>query len=129
MSRSENMSRVRSRDTSIERAVRSGLHKAGFRFRLHVPNLPGSPDIVLPKYSTVIFVHGCFWHQHARCPRAKRPSTNRSFWDKKLDTNVSRDKQVMRALQEQGWRVMVLWQCELNEADWLDGLAARIINR
>lgn len=110
--RSRNMAAVRRADTTPERRVRSLLHRAGFRFRLHVRELPGSPDLVLPKYKTVIFVHGCFWHQHSGCPKAKRPTTRVLFWNKKLDDNVARDLRASSALALCGWRVVVVWECE-----------------
>lgn len=111
--RSEIMSRVRSEDTSPELRVRSTLHRLGFRFRLHRRDLPGSPDIVLPKYRTVVFVHGCFWHRHPDCKRATLPRQNREFWRKKLSRNVQRDEEAQARLKALGWRVIVLWTCEL----------------
>ena len=110
--RSWNMSRIRSKDTAPELRVRSALHRAGYRFRLHVKDLPGKPDIVLPKYKTVIFVHGCFWHRHKGCPEASVPSTNQEYWKKKFQRNVERDKQDQAELKKLGWRVIVVWGCE-----------------
>lgn len=114
--RSWNMSRVRSQDTKPELIVRSFLHHNGLRFRLHVKNLPGHPDIVLQKYKTVIFVHGCFWHRHKSCCRAAMPSTNRDYWNNKFQKNVERDKREQAELEKQGWKVIVIWECELKEA-------------
>lgn len=111
--RSWNMSRIKGKNTKPEMVVRSLLHQAGYRFRLHDKKLPGKPDIVLPKYKTVIFVHGCFWHQHEGCPKSSRPSGNATFWVKKLKGNVQRDKHIQSALCDLGWRVIVIWTCEL----------------
>lgn len=110
--RSEIMSKVKSKNTALEIIVRSQLHRAGFRFRLHVKELPGVPDIVLPKYRTVIFVHGCFWHQHPSCKKATIPKQNRTFWSAKLARNVERDEQARTRLSELGWRVLTIWECE-----------------
>ncbi|WP_291365232.1 very short patch repair endonuclease [Acetobacter sp. UBA5411] len=111
--RSRNMSRIRGRDTGPELRLRSLLHRAGFRFRLHAKDLPGKPDIVLPKYHTVIFVHGCFWHRHKGCRNATTPSTRAEFWQAKFDGNVDRDNRNRAALETAGWTVMTVWECEL----------------
>lgn len=111
--RSWNMSRVRSVDTNPEKIVRSWLHLNGWRFRLHDKTLPGSPDIVMKKYGTVIFIHGCFWHSHQGCRRATIPKTNREFWEKKLKGNVERDKKAREQLSQMGWKVIVIWECEI----------------
>ena len=111
--RSWNMSRIRSRETKPELQLRSALHKTGFRFRLHVRKLPGCPDIVLPKYHTAIFVHGCFWHRHSGCKNATIPSTRRDFWIRKLDANVERDVRNNIALKSSGWTIFIVWECEL----------------
>ncbi len=111
--RSWNMRRVQSADTTPEFVVRSLLHRAGFRFRLRKKELAGKPDIVLPKYKTVIFVHGCFWHRHPGCKRASMPKTNVEKWRTKFEKNVKRDKWVQEALREEGWRVLVVWECEV----------------
>jgi len=113
--RSWNMSRIRSKDTSPEKRVRSFLHRAGFRFRLHVKNLPGSPDIVLPKYRTVIFVHGCFWHRHPGCKYAYTPKSRVDFWQKKFKENVVRDRKNIALLEEKGWKVLIIWECEVSK--------------
>lgn len=113
------MSRVKSRNTSAEKQVRSLIHRMGFRFRLHVGDLPGEPDIVLPGRGKVVFVHGCFWHQHRGCRRSQRPSTNTEFWNAKLDGNTVRDARVQRQLRRLGWSVMVVWECELKDRDRL----------
>jgi len=109
--RSWNMSRIRSKDTKPELLVRSLLHRNGFRFRLHRRDLPGTPDIVLPKYKTVIFVHGCFWHRHRGCRFAYQPRSNRGFWAMKFRHNVARDRGVRRRLRRLGWHVVVTWEC------------------
>ncbi|MFT2095816.1 very short patch repair endonuclease [Acidiphilium multivorum] len=111
--RSWNMSRIRSRDTGPEVVLRSLLHRAGLRFRLHAKKLPGRPDIVLPKYKTAIFVHGCFWHRHAGCRNATTPSTRAEFWQEKFDGNVRRDARNRADLKAAGWTVMTVWECEL----------------
>jgi len=110
--RSRIMSKVRSKDTKPEKVVRSLLHKSGFRFRLHRDDLPGRPDIVLPKHQKVIFVHGCFWHGHEGCKRSSRPESNVEYWDKKLDRNIERDRRNRRDLRRLGWKVLVVWECE-----------------
>ncbi|WP_075574928.1 very short patch repair endonuclease [Lysobacter antibioticus] len=107
-----NMSRIRSRNTTPELMLRRGLHADGFRYKLHARDLPGSPDLVFPRYRAVIFVHGCFWHGHD-CPRFKAPSTRREFWFKKIGGNQLRDKRTQQALLERGWRVAVVWECAL----------------
>src|SRR5262249_38062591 len=110
--RSRMMSAVRSRDTQPEKRVRNALHQAGFRFRLHRGDLPGRPDIVLPKFRTVVLVHGCLWHGH-ECPRGRRPTSNVAFWNKKLDSNLERDRRNKAALAAAGWRVFVVWECSI----------------
>ena len=107
------MSRVSGKNTKPEIVVRSLLHKMGYRFRLHRKNLPGKPDIALPKYKKVIFVHGCFWHGHEGCSRSKRPTTNQEFWREKLDKNIERDKEVVNALYHLDWDVLIVWSCEV----------------
>lgn len=122
--RSWNMSRIKGRDTGPERAVRSLLHRMGFRFRLHVKRLPGKPDIVLRRYRTVVFVHGCFWHRHRGCKNCTMPTNNREFWVKKFEKNGARDRLKSRELRRLGWRVLVVWECE-TERD-MGRLASRL---
>jgi len=110
--RSKNMSHIRSKDTRPEEIVRKYLFAKGFRYRKNVKALPGCPDIVLPKYHTVIFVNGCFWHKHD-CPRFVWPTSNEEYWRKKILGNVERDKKVYSLLNDQGWNVVVVWECEL----------------
>lgn len=111
--RSWNMGRIRGKDTKPEKVVRSMLHRMGYRFRLHRRDLPGKPDIVLPKYRTVVFVHGCFWHRHKGCKYAYEPKTRKRFWQQKFDENVARDRAARRALCRLGWTSIVVWECEL----------------
>ena len=121
--RSWNMSRIRGRDTQPELAVRSALHRAGYRFRLHRKDLPGRPDIVLPKHRTVVFVHGCFWHRHKGCRFAYTPKSRVAFWQKKFDDNVERDRRNVRALRALGWRVVTVWECQAGSPGrWLSKL-------
>lgn len=110
--RSRIMRAVRSKNTKPEIAVRRTLHALGFRFRLHRKDLPGSPDIVLPRWRAVVFVHGCFWHGHD-CPKSTIPATRPEFWEAKFRRNIERDKQAKECLKAQGWRVVVLWECAL----------------
>ena len=111
--RSHVMSRIRSKDTSPEIILRSLLHRLGYRFRLHVKGLPGKPDIVLPKYKRVIFVHGCFWHLHKGCRDGTIPKTQHEKWKTKLERNVERDKSHIKQLRKMGWKPLVIWECEL----------------
>lgn len=124
--RSWNMSRIRGRDTTPERCVRSVLHRLGYRFRLHDKSIPGRPDIVLRKYRTVVFVHGCFWHRHTGCKYAYSPKSRVDFWKEKFARNVARDEEVQRRLAEAGWHVIVVWECQTRNvqllAHRLDGL-------
>jgi DNA mismatch endonuclease, patch repair protein len=106
------MSRIRGRDTAPEKAVRSALHTHGFRFSLIRKDLPGKPDIVLPKYRAVVFVHGCFWHRHKGCKNATTPTANAKFWADKFTGNVERDAHKSGELRRLGWRVFVVWECE-----------------
>lgn len=111
--RSWNMSRIRSQHTKPELIIRSLLHRVGFRFRISNRTLPGSPDIVLPKYKTTIFVHGCFWHRHENCAKARMPSSNQDYWQQKFVRNVARDAAAAKDLESQCWRVVVLWECDI----------------
>jgi len=107
------MGQIRSKNTKPEKILRSALFKAGYRFRVHKVGLPGKPDIVLPKYKTVIFVHGCFWHYHKNCPEGRIPKSNSEFWEKKLLKNIDRDNKNVHDLEKLGWNVTVIWECEL----------------
>ena len=117
------MSHVRGTDTAPELLVRSIVHRMGYRFRVHRRDLPGCPDIVLPRHHKIIFVHGCFWHGHKGCPRSKRPATHVSFWDAKLDANRARDIRAQQALREKGWEVLIVWQCQTRDRS---GLTAKL---
>ena len=111
--RSWNMSRIKGEGTSIEVAVRKHLFSQGFRFRKNDKRLPGKPDVVLPKYHTVIFVHGCFWHRHQGCKYATMPSTNAEFWETKFQRNIDNDKKHYEELGRLGWRVITVWECDI----------------
>lgn len=111
--RSYNMSKISGKDTKPEMIVRKFLHANGFRYRLHVKDLPGKPDIVLPKYNSIIFVHGCFWHAHEGCKYFKIPKTRTDWWKDKLFRNKERGEENIRELEEMGWNVVVIWGCEL----------------
>ncbi|HYO68757.1 MAG TPA: DNA mismatch endonuclease Vsr [Archangium sp.] len=113
--RSKNMSRIRSKDTSPELAVRRLVHAAGFRYRLHRKDLPGKPDLVFASRRKVIFIHGCFWHQHKECAVAHRPRSNLAYWLPKLQRNQERDQRAERELLQAGWSVLTLWECEIEE--------------
>ena len=121
--RSALMSKVRSRDTGPEMAVRRTAHGMGFRYRLNVKDLPGHPDLVFPKFRKAIFVHGCFWHAHEGCKLFRVPSTRPDYWRQKFATNRARDKRVIVELEDRGWRILVVWQCETMD---LGTLAAKI---
>jgi DNA mismatch endonuclease (patch repair protein) len=122
------MSRVKGRDTKPEMLVRSFVHRMGFRFRVHQKGMPGNPDIVLPRYCKVIFVHGCFWHGHKSCRRSKRPTSNENFWNKKLDENIGRDKRFREKLRRMGWKVLTVWQCETGNQEKLFYKLERFLN-
>ena len=123
--RSELMSHIRSTNTKPEVALRRALWRRGFRYRVNVKNLPGSPDIVLPKHRTVVFVHGCFWHGHNGCKEFTVPKTNTEFWVKKVARNQERDQEVWRKLEAKGWSVVIVWECELVKAKF-DGTVERV---
>lgn len=114
--RSKVMARIRGRDTKPELLVRRSLHAMGFRFRLNQRRLPGSPDIVLTKWRTAVFVHGCFWHRHHGCRKATTPSTNEDFWINKFEANLARDQRALDALAALGWRTAVVWECALQRS-------------
>ena len=115
--RSQIMSRVRSKGTAPEMMVRRGLHRLGYRYRLHGAELPGRPDLVFASRRKVVFVNGCFWHGHPQCRRARAPVSNREFWLTKLERNRGRDLRNIAALRESGWEVLTVWECELRELD------------
>ena len=115
--RSKMMSSIRSGNTKPEMTLRRALHKHGFRYRLHVRDLPGKPDLVFPRHKTALFVHGCFWHRHPGCRLATNPASNIEFWNAKFETNVARDRRSVSALMDASWKVGVVWECYLRETD------------
>lgn len=117
--RSRMMSGIRSKNTKPEKQIRSALHRRGFRFRLNQASLPGKPDLVFRKYNAVIFIHGCFWHGHD-CPLFKWPTSNTPFWKNKIERNRAKDMEVIVALKNTGWRVMVIWECALKGKKQMD---------
>ena len=127
--RSKNMAAIKAKDTSPEIRVRRMLHSMGFRFRLHRKDLPGKPDIVLPKYHLCIFVHGCFWHQHPGCKRATIPETRREFWQEKFRKNKARDELSLKELGKQGWQVCTIWECETKTPDILAKIISKCFKR
>ncbi|MEO1052238.1 MAG: DNA mismatch endonuclease Vsr [Bacteroidota bacterium] len=125
--RSEIMSKVPQRDSKQEISVRKFLFSHGFRFRKNDKRFPGSPDIVLPKYKTIVFVHGCFWHGHQGCRAAKLPSTRSDFWRAKIERNIERDNRKVAELENLGWKVITVWQCELKNKDLQQDRLNRLI--
>jgi DNA mismatch endonuclease (patch repair protein) len=122
------MSQVKQKDTGIEVSLRSRLHKLGFRFRKNSRKLPGSPDIVLPKYKTAIFVHGCFWHGHDNCIKGKRPKTRSEYWLPKIDDNKRRDLKKIDELAKMKWRVAIVWQCSLDDIQKTENTISELAN-
>jgi DNA mismatch endonuclease (patch repair protein) len=125
--RSAQMALIRHKDTKPELRVRKALHAAGLRYRLHDRRLPGRPDITFPSRKAVVFVHGCFFHQHPGCPRARLPKSRREFWAPKLEGNVQRDLVTTARLRDEGWTVFVIWECETERSDHLDQLRSDIM--
>ncbi len=125
--RSWNMSQIRCKNTSPERKVRSLLHRMGYRFSLNRQELPGKPDIVLSKYKTVVFVHGCFWHRHKGCKESTMPKSRTDFWKQKFKDNVKRDIIAQRQLRRAGWQVLIVWQCQVERSP--QSVANRLSNR
>jgi DNA mismatch endonuclease, patch repair protein len=121
------MSRIRGTNTRPELVFRSELHRRGLRYRIHATDLPGKPDLVFPKYRTAILVHGCFWHRHQGCNIATTPKSNTSFWVEKFERNVKRDAKVKRALRRLGWKVFVIWECQVASKSKAATLAERMI--
>jgi DNA mismatch endonuclease, patch repair protein len=126
--RSRIMASVTGKDTSPELSVRRASHALGYRFRLHRRDLPGKPDLVFPRYKSVIFVHGCFWHMHPGCRKGTIPTSNRDFWTAKLHRNVERDGQNAEVLRDCGWRVLVIWECEARDPVRVRELIARFLS-
>jgi len=127
--RSSNMSRIRSKDTAPEIAVRKKLHSLGFRFRLHDRKITGNPDIIMKKYMAALFVHGCFWHQHEGCRFASVPKSNRRYWLPKLEKNKLRDQKALENLKENGWKTAVVWECETKKTEDLNKAVDNIIRQ
>ena len=127
--RSKAMSAVRGTETEIERRLRSCLHRKGYRFRKNVKDLPGRPDIVLPKYRSVVFVNGCFWHHHKNCKRYRLPDTRRTFWEKKIGDNVTRDQLQVSELRKKGWQVLLIWECELRDSRIQEKAVEKLITK
>lgn len=123
------MSRVRGKDTAPELRVRRIAHRMGLRFRLHRKDLPGKPDLVLPKHHLAVFVHGCFWHRHPGCARASTPSTREDFWQAKFDANVTRDRRQIAELEALGWSVLVIWECGVKEEAAIEARLAALTGR
>lgn len=111
--RSDIMSKIRNKNTRVELIVRKWLFSFGYRFRINDKRYPGTPDIVLPKYRTAIFIHGCFWHHHINCKRANMPKTRKEFWVAKFERNIERDRRKMNLLEQEGWNVIIIWECEI----------------
>ncbi|WP_345027538.1 very short patch repair endonuclease [Ravibacter arvi] len=122
------MAAVKNRNTKPEVCVRKALFKIGLRYRVNVKKLPGSPDIVLPKYKTAIFVHGCYWHGHKNCKKQIKPNTNKDFWDNKIQKNKSRDKEVQSELSKLNWKVLIVWECELRNSRSFNITIDKIVN-
>ena len=127
--RSRNMANIKGKDTKPEKIVRSILHSMGYRFRLHNKQLPGKPDIVLPRYRSVVFVHGCFWHGHDGCKRATMPTTRAEFWQNKIAGNRERDSRNIAALENLGYRCLIVWQCDLKDLGLLKQRLSAFLGR
>ena len=125
--RSKIMRSIRSKNTSPELRVRSQVHRLGYRYRLHVSGMPGKPDIVMPRYRTVLFVNGCFWHQHQGCKYATVPRTNTDYWTQKFRRTMDRDKKAQAALSQEGWNVLVIWECQTEDEAELLNLLRKIL--
>jgi DNA mismatch endonuclease (patch repair protein) len=123
--RSKMMSNIKNKNTKPEIIVRKFLHSKGLRFRLHSKDLPGKPDLVFHSRKVVVFVHGCFWHRHQGCPKSTTPSSNSSFWKKKFEENIARDKRVSKKLEKLGWTVLIIWECQINKTG-LENLLSQI---
>ncbi|MBI9077008.1 MAG: DNA mismatch endonuclease Vsr [Desulfatibacillum sp.] len=118
--RKHTMTRVRSKGTGPELIVRRTVFRLGYRYRLHRKDLPGKPDLVFAGRRKIIFVHGCFWHGHEGCPASRRPASNVDYWEKKLDRNMERDRRNIEQLEKEGWRVLVIWECQTKEGKHLE---------
>lgn len=125
--RSERMSRVKGKDTKPEMKVRRLIHRLGFRYRLHVADLPGKPDLVFAGKKSVIFVHGCFWHRHRGCPLCRMPKSKLDFWKSKLEGNRKRDSRNQQKLRKEGWRVLIVWECQLTNEETLTSTIVKFL--
>ena len=123
------MSRVGGRETKLEILVRKYLHLKGFRFRKNDKRYPGTPDLVLPKFNTIIFVHGCFWHGHKNCRLSRRPNTNKTYWNKKIDENIKRDNQNIKELRKIKWCIIIIWECQIKSASSREKYLAKLSKR
>lgn len=126
--RSEIMATVKNKNTKPEIQVRKALFYRGFRYRINDKSLPGSPDLVLTKYKTVVFVHGCYWHGHENCSKVIKPSTNKDFWNTKIEKNKLRDKNAQKALVTTGWKVIVIWECQLRNQEMFKQTITKVVN-
>jgi DNA mismatch endonuclease (patch repair protein) len=126
--RSENMRRIRAKDTTPEMVVRRLLHRLGYRYRLHAKDLPGKPDLVFPSRRAIVMVHGCFWHGHKGCRESRMPGSNREYWVEKLERNYARDRSHLRALRRLGWRVIVVWECQTEDPTRLEPRLVRFLD-
>lgn len=124
--RSARMALIRSKDTAPEIALRKAIHALGMRYRLHAKNLPGNPDLVFPRYRTVVFMHGCFWHRHLGCKIATTPKSNTEFWINKFKRNIDRDIATSQALVAMRWKVVIVWECEVSTPEKADAIARKI---
>ena len=124
--RRRNMSAIKAKDTTPELLVRHALHAMGYRYRLHRKDLPGKPDIVLPKHKIVIFVNGCFWHRHLGCKYASTPASNADFWMAKFEANIARDKKNYTQLEKLGWKVVVIWECEIRQGQISELISSKL---
>lgn len=125
--RSYNMSRIKGKNTKPEMLVRKYLHAQGYRYKLHDKTLPGKPDLVLPKYKTVIFIHGCFWHGHNNCKYFTIPKTRTGWWSEKINKNTANDKKAMKLLKKDGWKIITVWECKLKPAKLKQTLTSLIV--
>lgn len=123
------MSKISGKETKPEIRVRKFLFAQGFRYRKNDKKLPGKPDIVLPKYKTVIFIHGCFWHSHKNCPKSKLPTSNREFWENKIQKNIERDKKNLKTLKNENWKLIVIWQCQIKNRELFETKMKKVVKK
>lgn len=123
------MSKISGKETKPEILVRKFLFAQGFRYRKNDKKLPGKPDIVLPKYKTVIFVHGCFWHIHKNCPKSKLPTSNQEFWENKIQKNIERDKKNLKTLKNENWKIIIIWQCQIKNRELFETKMKKVVKK